>query len=276
MIRVIPLLIFTSSLGAQTPADLSRERSDYLTWLTTAPNSPLAAVAQQAVGAGVRLGAGQTDIPLAGLAEHRVLPREGGFSLEGPAGVRPLPVNRPIPLGSYSLYLTRSARDAVLTVFGPTSARKPPGYFPYQSTLTFTGPLLPPKARGKTRVLGPDGIEVQATEAGTVLVPLAGGTRLRVLKIPSGEEEYDLEIFFRDDSNGHASYPAGRFVTLIPQRAGRYRLDFNRARNPFCAYNTVYPCPAPWPGNVLHATIEAGERYTGGGLELAPDRQEAH
>ncbi len=275
MIRVVPLLIFTTSLAAQTPADLARERSDYLAWLTTAPNSPLAAVAQQAVGSGVRLGAGQTDIPLAGLAEHRVVARDGGFSLEARGGVRPLPVNRLVPLGRYTLYLTPSARDAVLAVFGPVSPRKPPGYFPYDSTLTFTGPLLPPRARGNTRVLGVDGIEVQATEAGAVLVPLAGGTRLRVLRIPSGEEEYDLEIFFRDDSNGHGSYPAGRFVTLIPQQGGRYRLDFNRARNPFCAYNTVYPCPAPWPGNLVHAAIEAGERYTGGGLESTPATQEA-
>ena len=56
MIRFVSLLIFTTSLAAQTPADVARERSDYLAWLTTAPNSPLAAVAQQAVGSGVRLG----------------------------------------------------------------------------------------------------------------------------------------------------------------------------------------------------------------------------
>jgi len=38
-------------------------------------------------------------------------------------------------------------------------------------------------------------------------------------------------------------------------------LDFNRARNPSCAYNTVFPCPAPWPGNALRRPIRAGERY---------------
>ncbi len=42
---------------------------------------------------------------------------------------------------------------------------------------------------------------------------------------------------------------------------GRYRLDFNRSRNPFCAYSTAYPCPVPWPGNRIPARIEAGERY---------------
>ena len=64
------------------------------------------------------------------------------------------------------------------------------------------------------------------------------------------------------------SYPAGRFVSLLPRPDGSYFLDFNRARNPFCAYNTVYPCPAPWSGNNLPDAVKAGERYEGGGLEV--------
>jgi uncharacterized protein (DUF1684 family) len=95
--------------------------------------------------------------------------------------------------------------------------------------------------------------------------------RLRVLRIPSpGSDESELTIFFRDGSNAAGSYPAGRFVELIPIDSARYRLDFNRARNPFCAYNTVYPCPAPWRGNTIPVPIRAGERYLGGGLTTPP------
>ena len=57
------------------------------------------------------------------------------------------------------------------------------------------------------------------------------------------------------------TYPAGRFVALTPAGGGRYRLDFNRARNPFCAYSSAYACPAPWRGNALPARIAAGEQY---------------
>jgi uncharacterized protein (DUF1684 family) len=81
-----------------------------------------------------------------------------------------------------------------------------------------------------------------------------------------GGEESELEIFFRDETNGRGTYPAGRFVSLVPLAAGRYRLDFNRARNPFCAYSSAYPCPAPWPGNAIPAPVTAGERYAGGGV----------
>ena len=58
-------------------------------------------------------------------------------------------------------------------------------------------------------------------------------------------------------TNGAGTYPAGRFVSLVPAGGGRYRLDFNRARNPFCAYSSAYACPAPWHGNTLPA---AGHR----------------
>ena len=40
---------------------------------------------------------------------------------------------------------------------------------------------------------------------------------------------------------------------------------------PFCAYNSIYPCPAPWRGNTIPAPIRGGERYAGGGLSDPPD-----
>ena len=98
---------------------------------------------------------------------------------------------------------------------------------------------------------------------------------LRVLRILTpGSDESELMIFFRDGSNAVGTSPAGRFVELIPAEAGRYRLDFNRARNPYCAYNTAYPCPAPWRGNTIPVPVRAGEKYLGGGLTApAPDRE---
>ncbi len=116
------------------------------------------------------------------------------------------------------------------------------------------------------RLLAPDGVEVDAGDVGTVEVTIAGTpARLHVMRLPGAtEDESELEIYFRDATSDHGTYPAGRFVSLIPRSDGRYLLDFNRARNPFCAYNTVYPCPAPWRGNQLTPAIRAGERYAGG------------
>jgi uncharacterized protein (DUF1684 family) len=141
---------------------------------------------------------------------------------------------------------------------------KPPSYYAVAPGLSFIVPLEAPERRGVFRTLGPDGLETETGEAGFVTLPLPGSTvRLRVYHMGGSEdEEAELLIFFRDATNGRGSYPAGRFVTLEPVGMGRYRIDLNRARNPFCAYNTVYPCPPPWPGNTIPAEIPAGEQYT--------------
>ena len=59
------------------------ERAEYVAWLTTAPTSPLAAIAQQPIGAGLRLGPADADVPLDGVAEHRVTQQGGAVTLDG-------------------------------------------------------------------------------------------------------------------------------------------------------------------------------------------------
>lgn len=273
IVAILPLVALTGPLASQGPPDdLERERSEYTEWLATAPNSPLAAVAQQPIGSGIRLGPADTDVPLAGLAEHRVSERAGAVALEGPGGSRPLPVGRPVALGQFFVTSAGLPGRRVLTVFGPKRSEKTAEYYPYDPGLVFIGSMAPPERPDKVRVLALDGVETEAVEAGTVSVSIGGQTvRLRVRRIPTGgADESELEIYFRDGTNGEGTYPAGRFVPLVPLPDGRYRLDFNRARNPFCAYSSAFPCPAPWRGNTVGTKVEAGERYLGGGLSAPP------
>jgi uncharacterized protein len=154
-------------------------------------------------------------------------------------------------------------------VFGDTlRGYQPPEYYPVTDAWRFVVELQP--GGGRQRMLTPDGTETEATGAGTVSFGVNGETvTLRVFRVPDpGGEEAELEINFRDPTNGAGTYPAGRFVRLVPAGGRRHVLDFNRARNPFCAYSAVYACPAPWRGNTVPVPVEAGERYTGGGLEV--------
>ena len=247
---------------AQLPAPLASERSEYAEWLRTAPVSPYRAIAQQPIGPGVSLGAGG-DVPLAGIPRQRLVQAEGTVTLDSLGRRRAVPPQRPLRLGQYTLVIGGPPGRAVLTVFDSAAAPGTPDYFEHRAGFAFVGPLIPETTPGSRRMLAPDGVEVEATEAGTVIVPIGATTvRLRVMRMPdplTGESE--LEIFFRDSTNGRETYPAGRFVSLIPTADGRYRLDFNRARNPFCAYSSAYACPAPWSGNVLPARVDAGEKY---------------
>jgi uncharacterized protein len=273
MTRLLLLLLFSSPVLAQAPPDIAMERAGYVAWLKTAPNSPLSAVAQQPVGDGLRLGPADADIPLNGVAEYRLYPNGPSLTLEGPEGKRPIGPGRPYRIGKYALFLSGTRPGTVLTVFGGQSDKQPPGYYAYDPSLVFTGPLLRPETRKTVRVLTADGLETEAVEAGSFVIPL-GPTTLRVLRVPvGGGDETELEIYFRDETSGDGSYPAGRFVSLLPLPNREFRLDFNRARNPFCAYSSVYPCPAPWRGNAIPAPVRAGERYAGGGLDPAPADQ---
>lgn len=263
--RVIALaaVLLTSHSSLLTAQDLTRERADYSAWLATAPFSPYAAIALQPVGPGLTLGPADADIPLTGVPAAKVIEQRGVLYLEQQDARRALPRNRPVALGNYRILVAGTAGRSQLVVYGAPHHVRPPGYYPPVAGLSFTLPLEPPERRGAFRTLGPDGLETEASEAGFVTLPMpGGGARLRVYRMGGAEEdEAELQVFFRDSTNGHGSYPAGRFVTLDPVGSGRYRIDLNRSRNPFCAYNTVFPCPPPWPGNTISAAIAAGERY---------------
>jgi uncharacterized protein len=72
-----------------------------------------------------------------------------------------------------------------------------------------------------------------------------------------------LFVPFADQTTGTETYSAGRYLDLHPTPTGIYAIDFNRAYNPYCAYNDTYECPFPPPSNRLKLAIRAGEKAPG-------------
>ena len=70
----------------------------------------------------------------------------------------------------------------------------------------------------------------------------------------------NLFIPFRDSTSGSETYGAGRYIDLVENTSGVYELDFNRAYNPYCAYNEEFSCPIPPAENTLKVPIRAGEK----------------
>lgn len=256
-------LLLAAASPARAQRDLAQERAEFTRWLLESPVSAAAAVAHRPVGEVITVGPADSDLPVPGLAEHRVARNGAAVTLEGPEGRRPLARGRPVTLGPRTLVLGGSREEPWVTLFDSAAARKVFTWYPEAPALSFVGPLEPPERAAVVRLLTLDGFEVEAVEAGTVRVPIGRDTvRLSVRRVPdpvTGDAE--LEVYFQDGTSGDGTYPAGRFVALDPLPGGRFRLDFNRARNPFCAYSTAYPCPVPWPGNRIRIRIEAGERY---------------
>ena len=55
-------------------------------------------------------------------------------------------------------------------------------------------------------------------------------------------------------------YAGGRYVEIDLPLPEPLRLDFNRASNPWCAYDPDYACPIPPAENHLDFAIPAGEK----------------
>lgn len=249
------------------PSDAARERAAFVSWLESSPTSPLRAVSRLPLNDSLVVGPADSDLPLEGPVERNVVRLDGGIWLEADSGRKIMAPYVPVRLGRYRLVIQGEREAPVLMAFDAgESTKQAPAFFPQDSSLAFEVTVESTK-RSTSRMLALDGIEVDGTLVGHVTVALGGGsgTRLEVRHVPDpGTEEASLEIYFRDSTNSDGSYPSGRFVSLIPLGADRYLLDFNRARSPFCAYSTVYPCPVPWRGNMIEARVEAGEMYQDG------------
>ena len=102
---------------------------------------------------------------------------------------------------------------------------------------------------------------------GTVTIPFASGpSRLELFWM----EGYAGGLFlpFRDATNGHETYGAGRYLLDAAKGAdlgpgagpNSLVLDFNFAFQPSCAFDPKWACPLAPPANRLDLPVRAGER----------------
>ncbi len=89
-------------------------------------------------------------------------------------------------------------------------------------------------------------------------------TQLRLYR--SQESKYSMEykdylfLPFKDSTNDSETYEGGRFLDVFISDIvnDQIVLDFNKAYNPYCAYNHKYSCPVPPVENHLDIAIKAG------------------
>lgn len=99
---------------------------------------------------------------------------------------------------------------------------------------------------------------------GVLEFTLAGQPRTLGAFVEEGTRQIEtLFVPFADQTTGKDTYPAGRYLDIHPTATGYYTIDFNRAYNPYCAYNSTYECPYPPPSNRLSVAVRAGEKLPG-------------
>ncbi|UOB16775.1 DUF1684 domain-containing protein [Abyssalbus ytuae] len=72
-----------------------------------------------------------------------------------------------------------------------------------------------------------------------------------------GYEDY-LFLPFTDLTNGEETYGGGRYIDMRIPEGNTVIIDFNKAYNPYCAYNKKYSCPLVPSENNLDIEIRAG------------------
>ena len=259
-------LLAPSLLVAQAvPADASRERAERIHWVGQDPLSPARAITIALIPpAGATFGPDGSDVVIAGAPPATVRESNGRVTLTGWGEEQVLPLGRPTAAYGVRLVPLGHVGRIQLVVYQDDKPGKRPLFFPYTPDAREAVTLVPtiPKPQ---RILAPDGATAEATEIGTVTATVSGSTAtLRVMRLQVSDDESELLINFRDATTGASTYPAGRYVVLIPVGSDRYTLDLNRAFNPNCAYSNAFPCPFPWAGNMFEGKVEAGEKYPPG------------
>jgi uncharacterized protein (DUF1684 family) len=107
-------------------------------------------------------------------------------------------------------------------------------------------------------------IEMQTSTGDVQVYERYGKFRFEVEGVPVELTIYYNEngyfLPFVDSLASKETYPAGRYLEPESLGKNRFRVDFNLAYNPYCAYNDYWSCPLTPFENRLKIPIRAGEK----------------
>lgn len=139
-------------------------------------------------------------------------------------------------------------------------------YAPYDPALRFTVPVSPAEPAHLDVPTGTDGL-VPFDRIGKVVLPGLGSLDVWWLGSYGG----GIFVPVKDGSAGRTTYGGGRYLLDTVKGADlggiddQLVIDLNYAYHPSCAYDSAWACPLAPPGNVLAATVLAGELLPDGG-----------
>ena len=84
--------------------------------------------------------------------------------------------------------------------------------------------------------------------------------KIPVYKYLNKENKNEIFLCFIDETNGVSTYDGGRYIDISFKNAKRIEIDFNKAYNPYCVYDSKFSCPIPTKENFIDTEIIAGEK----------------
>lgn len=134
-------------------------------------------------------------------------------------------------------------------------------YFPIDADWRFTAEFVPYEPEKHIPILNVLGMQVEMISPGALVFESQG----KAYRLDPVLEEgtTDWFVMLADETSGHGTYGAGRYLYVTPPRDGRTVIDFNKSYNPPCAFSNFATCPLPPPQNRLPLAITAGEKTYG-------------
>lgn len=137
-------------------------------------------------------------------------------------------------------------------------------YFAPDPSWRFSGPITRPDSAIVDTILGTKAKDKRPAERYGTFKFSKDGQEMsllvyKMLRSKSGYEDY-LFLGFTDKTSGKESYIAGRYIDLVENSDNHYVVDFNKAYNPYCAYNDKFSCAIPPLQNNLPVAVTAGEK----------------
>jgi|SRR5215472_4575893 len=134
-------------------------------------------------------------------------------------------------------------------------------WFPINPAYRVTAHFVPAPQKKTILVPFTDGGTQAFAVSGDLIFQLAG-QRLQLKALGSRDGD-GLFIMFQDQTSGKETYGGGRFIETDAPQDGNVTLDFNKAANPYCAYDPYSICPIPLQENRLNVAVRAGEMHHG-------------
>jgi len=136
-------------------------------------------------------------------------------------------------------------------------------YFEVDEKYRISANLIPINGKKSVTLKTSDGLEKRYLEYAYAEFSLENEKcRLLILEIMNmGPFRGTLFLAFADATSANESYGAGRYLDIkkVPGSTS-ITLDFNKAYNPYCAYNDSFSCPFPPRENILNILINSGEK----------------
>jgi uncharacterized protein (DUF1684 family) len=155
------------------------------------------------------------------------------------------------PVGDQFIALLNDAGSPFLKDFHGTT------WFPVSRVYRLQAQFEPAPQKTSLVVQLTDGGSITYQVSGNLVFQLAGKTcRLQAL---SSSDAKSLFVPFLDQTSGKETYGGGRFLEVPLPEGSKTTVDFNKAYNPYCAYNPNAICPVVPPHNRVPVPVRAGE-----------------